>query len=157
MCAHLYLDKEVMEKRYHSPLELMKIATHHAYCADHLLSRIIDKRAIDEDVDDSLLPIVTLMYIAFEVTLKAYLLHVQRPVKQAKNLSELLELNRDLVFSNQDNQLLKTLSRQYAFHKGIDYELWENPQQFQVFCSQIITLYEQLQKMMPLELQRDYQ
>lgn len=146
-----------MEKRYYTPVELMKIATQHAYCADHLLCRIVDKRAIDEDVDDSLLPIITLMYIAFEVTLKAYLLHVQRPVKQAKNLSELLELNRDLVFSTQDSHLLKTLSRQYAFHKGIDYELWENPQQFQVFCSQIVSLYEQLQKMMPLELQRDYQ
>jgi len=146
-----------MDKRYYTPVELLKIATQHVCCADNILCDIIQERAIETTESDSLQPIISLMYLAFEMTLRAYLSHVQRPVKQAKNLSELLELNRDLVFSNQDMQLLKALSRQYAFRKGIDYEQWENSQQFQIFCRQIITLYEQLQQMMPLELQHDYQ
>ena len=52
--------------------------------------------------------------------------------------------------------LLKTLSRQYAFHKGIDYELWENQQQLHVFCEKLLSLYERVQLMMPIELQQDY-
>ncbi|MDP1604593.1 MAG: hypothetical protein Q8M03_15150 [Legionella sp.] len=144
-----------MDKRYYTPVEMMKIATQHAYCADNLLRNHVPGRA-EWDNRDSLLSIVSLMYIAFEITLRAYLLHDYRPVKQPKNLSELLELNRDLVFSSQDMQLLKSLSRQFAFRKGIDYNLWEHRQEFEVFCSEIVGLYERLQKMMPLELQEDY-
>ncbi|WP_419419671.1 hypothetical protein ACNVED_14395 [Legionella sp. D16C41] len=147
-----------MERRYYSPVELMKIATQHANCADTLLNKTLELHApgLDE-YQDCLLAIVSLMYIAFDLTLKAYLLHDHRQIKQAKNLSELLELNRDLVFSAQEQQLLRCLSRQYAFRKGVDYELWEDRQHFLIFCHQIVALYERLQTMMPLELQEDYQ
>ncbi|MGQ3889197.1 hypothetical protein ACQUW5_09225 [Legionella sp. CNM-1927-20] len=147
-----------MEKRYYSPIELIKIATQHANCADTLLNNRLEIQLPDlEEHQDCLLAIVSLMYIAFDLTLKAYLIHDHRPVKQFKNLLELLELNRDLVFSSQEQQLLRCLSRQYAFRKGIDYELWKDRQQFLIFCHQIVALYERLQAMMPLELQEDYQ
>lgn len=146
-----------MDKRYYTPLELIEIATQHAMRADEFLRDIVTSNAMETVSDSSLQPIISLMYIAFETSLRACLLQVQRPVKQPKNLSELLELNRDLFFSSQELQLLKNLSRQHAFRKGIDYELWENTQELLVFCSDILRLYEAMQKMMPLELQRDYQ
>ena len=58
--------------------------------------------------------------------------------------------------SSQELSLLKTLSRQQVFNKGTDYDLWENQQQFHVFCEKIISLYEHVQELMPLELQKDY-
>lgn len=146
-----------MDKRYYTPLELLEFATQHARCADDLLCEVIKKSATDTIPPASLQSIISLMYIAFETTLRAWLLQDQRPVKQPKNLSELLELNRDLFFSSQELQLLKNLSKQNAFRKGVDYELWENTQQLLVFCSDIVNLYVALQKMLPLELQPDYQ
>ncbi len=77
-------------------------------------------------------------------------------MKEYKNLIELVELNRHLGLSTQEVISLKTLSRQHAFHKGIDYDLWENRQQLHVFCEEIMSLYVRVQEMMPLELQRDY-
>lgn len=146
-----------MDKRYYTPLELMAFATQHAASADALLCEVIKKTASETSASASLQPVISLMYIAFETILRAWLLQDQRPVKQPKNLAELLELNRDLFFSSQELQLLKDLSRQNAFRKGVDYELWENSQQLLVFCSEIIKLYEATQNMMPLELQPEYQ
>ncbi|MCE3045059.1 MULTISPECIES: hypothetical protein [Legionella] len=146
-----------MDKHYYSPLELLKIATQHAYAADHLMSNLRDDFIEGQHIKDNLNPISSLMYIAFQLTLQAYLLHVHRPVKQNKTLIELLEMNQDLSFSSQDLQLFKMLSRQLAFRKGVNYELWQTRQQFQVFCADLLDLYERLQAMMPLELQNDYQ
>jgi|GEM_PF-1924005 len=146
-----------MDKRNYTPFELMQIATQHAYCADQLLRNSFEIEPHQLETHDSLYSAASLIYVAFELTLKAYLLHDHRAVKQPLKLSELLDLNRDLIFSHNEQVLLKNLSRQLAFRKGIDYELWEDRQQFQVFCAQIISLYERLQQMMPLELQRDYQ
>ncbi|MFC3909804.1 hypothetical protein ACFORL_12050 [Legionella dresdenensis] len=144
------------DKRYYAPVELIKIATQHAYCADHLLQNNKWLEGRQRETHDSLMSVMTLMYVAFEITLKAYLLHDHRPVKQPLKLSELLDLNRDLGFSHNDLILLKKLSQQQGFRKGVDYELWDDPQQFHVFCAEILDLYERLQEMMPLELQRDY-
>lgn len=146
-----------MDKRYYTPLELMAFATQHAASADALLCEVVKKTESEASASARLQPVISLMYIAFETILRAWLLQDQRPVKQPKNLAELLELNRDLVFSSQEIQLLKDLSRQNAFRKGVDYELWENSQQLMVFCSEIIKLYEATQNMMPLELQPEYQ
>src|SRR5262245_60591317 len=115
-----------MEKRYLSPLELLKIARSHADCAEHLLR---DKAELD-----ALDPFVSLMHMAFELTLKAYLAQAYKTKYQHKNLQELLELSTQLGLSKEDLALLKKLSRQYVFRKGLDYELWENKQQLQVFC-----------------------
>ncbi len=145
-----------MDKRYLSPLELLSIATQHAYSADFLLQQVGKTIGRDEALD-ALAPITSLMYLAFQLTLKAYCLHSHRPVKEYKNLMELVELNTHLGFSNQEIILLKTLSRHQVFNKGLSYDLWENQQQLQVFCEQVISLYERLQNMMPLELQSDYQ
>lgn len=145
-----------MEKQYLSAVELLTIASQHAYCADHLLKQNAEI-AIDNQLKvDSLLPIGSLMYLAFELTFKAFLLHLDRPVRQYKKLFELIELNSDIGLSKQDIQLLNTLSRQQAFQKGTDYVLWENREQQQVFLEQIMSLYTHLLALMPLELQSDY-
>ncbi|RUR18389.1 hypothetical protein ELY21_07990 [Legionella sp. km535] len=146
-----------MDKRYLSPLELVSIATQHAYSADYLLQQISQGIIRNEDSLDSFAPITSLMYQAFQLTFKAYCLHDHRPIKEYKNLMELVELNIHLGFSTQEIFLLKTLSRQQVFNKGIGYDLWENTQQLHVFCEKIISLYERVQAMMPLELHSDYQ
>ena len=145
-----------MDRRYLSPLELLSAATQHAYCADYLLRHIALGELNRGDAIDVLAPVVSLMYQAFQLLLKAYCLHDNRPIKEYKNLIELIELNRHLGMSSQEILLLKNLSRQYAVHKGLDYDLWENQQQLHVFCEQILSLYERVQQMMPLELQQDY-
>jgi hypothetical protein len=146
-----------MDKKYLSPLELIKIATQHAYCAEYLLNDNAEIVMTGHGVSDALDPFVSLMYVAFELTLKAYLLHDYKKNYQHKKLIDMLDLTSELGFSKEDRQLLKHLSWQHAFRKGVDYELWENRQQFHVFCAEIIKLYERLQKLMPLELQSDYQ
>ena len=150
-----------MDKRYLSPLELLSVATQHAYAADFLLQQrtreIIRGTEAEVEAIDVLSPVTSLMYVAFQLTFKAYSLHEQRPVKEYKKLIELVELNSHLGFSSKELILLKTLSRQQVFNKGISYDLWENQQQLHVFCEEIISLYERVQEMMPLELQSDYQ
>lgn len=144
-----------MDKHYLSPLELLTIGTQHAYAADNLLQQISNK--VHNVTFPIFTPITSLMYNAFQLTLKAYSLHEHRPIKEYKKLMELVELNSHLGFSRHEIALLKTLSRQQAFHKGADYDLWENPQQLHVFCEDIISLYQKLQTLMPLELHPDYQ
>lgn len=146
-----------MDKKYLTPLELISIATQHAYCAEYLLQDNAELVISGRGVADTLAPFISLMHIAFELTLKAYLAHDFKTNNQHKNLLELLELCGDLGFENLDIQLLKKLSRQSAFRKGVDYELWDDRQQLQVFCSDIMDLYERLQQLMPIELHRDYQ
>ncbi len=146
-----------MDKHYLSPLELLTIATQHAYAADNLLQQLNYNYSEKNDSLFILTPITSLMYQAFQLTLKAYCMHEHRPIKEYKKLMELVELNNHLGFSSQEIKLLKTLSKQQAFHKGADYALWENPQELHVFCEDIISFYERLQLMMPLELHPDYQ
>ena len=146
-----------MDKKVFSPNELIKIATNHAYCAAYLLDNNAELPASRGTTADALFAITTLMYMAFELTLKAYLLHDHKKTIQPKSLMELLELNSELRIADQDRQLLRTLSRQQAFRKGTDYELWEARQELQLFCAEIMDFYERLQEVMPLELQRDYQ
>jgi hypothetical protein len=145
-----------MDKQFIDAVDMLKIATQHAYCAEHLLKQN-GEVVIDDNLSiDALLPITSLMYQAFELTLKAFLVQDHRQVMQYKSLFELLELNHELGLSPQETQLIATLARQQAFRKGVDYVLWENRQQFQVFCEQILSLYAKIQELMPLELQSDY-
>ncbi|KTD69589.1 hypothetical protein Lste_2747 [Legionella steelei] len=146
-----------MDKRYLSPLEMLNIATQHAYAADYLLQQITDWTFRQSDPLTVLAPVTSLMYQAFQLTLKAYCLHDHRPVKEHKKLMELVELNSHLGFSRQELVLFKTLAKQQVFLKGTDYDLWENQQQLHVFCEEILSLYQKLQTLMPLELQPDYQ
>ena len=146
-----------MDKRYLSPLELLSIATQHAYSADFILQQMPRSLIRGVEAIETLSPVTSLMYIAFRLTFTAYCLHDHRPIKEYKNLIELVELNSHLGFSSQELLLLKTLSRQQIFNKGADYDLWENQQQLHVFCEKIIALYQHVQQLMPLELQSDYQ
>ncbi len=145
-----------MDKQFLDAVEMLKIATQHAYCAEHLLNNNAEVVLDNQLSIDALLPITSLMYQAFELTLKAYLVHHHRQVRQYKTLAELIELNDELGLSKQDLQLITTLARQQAFRKGIEYAQWENRQQLQVFCEQIMALYARVQELMPLELQSDY-
>lgn len=145
-----------MDKKYYSPSELIEIATQHAYCAEYLLQDNAELIINTHSVSDNLAPFITLMYLAFELTLKAYLAQDFKTNNQHKNLTELIELSSDLGLSNQEIQMLKKLSRQYAFRKGVDYDLCQDRQQLQVFCAEIVQLYERLQQLMPLELRKDY-
>ena len=145
-----------MDRQFLDAVDMLKIAAQHAYCAEHLLKQN-GEVLLDTGLSvDALLPVATLMYQAYELTFKAYLLHDHRQVKQYKSLFELVELNDELGLSNQEIKLISTLSRQLAFRKGVDYALWENRQELHVFCEQIMTLYAKVQELMPLELQSDY-
>lgn len=145
-----------MDRQFLDAVDMLKIAAQHAYCAEHLLKQN-GEVLLDTGLSvDALLPVATLMYQAYELTFKAYLLHDHRPVKQYKSLFELVELNDELGLSSQEIKLISTLSRQLAFRKGVDYALWENRQELHVFCEQIMTLYARVQELMPLELQSDY-
>jgi len=146
-----------MDKQFIPAIDMLKIAAQHAYCADYLLRQNAQVLTDHNMTVDTLLPATTLLYMAFELTLKAYLLHEDRQIRHYKNLLELVELSSYLGFSLQEIQLLNTLSRQHAFRKGVDYFLWPDRQKMQVFCEQVLILYARLQDMMPLELQSDYQ
>lgn len=145
-----------MDKQFYSPLQLLNIATTHAYCAEYLLQDNAEIMVSGYGTNDALSAVTSLMYTAFELTFKAYLLHRDKKNNQHKNLMELLEVDMEIGLSHQDRQLLKTLSRHQAFRKGVDYGLWDDRQQLQIFCSDLIALYERLQELMPLELQKDY-
>ncbi|KTD07862.1 hypothetical protein [Legionella jamestowniensis] len=146
-----------MDKKNLSPLELLKIATEHAYCAQHLLHNNGEVAGMGHESSDALTAVASLMYTAFELTLKAYLLHEHKKINQPQRLMELVELNSDLELPGQDRQIIKNLARSQAFRRGYDYELWEDRQQFHVFCTQLLAVYERLQQVMPLELHPSYQ
>ena len=145
-----------MDKEFLSAVDLLKIAAQHAYCAEHLLQQNAELIIENQISIDTLLPISTLMHQAFELTLKAYLLHENRQIGQYKNLFELIELNSNLGLSSHEIQLINTLSRNQAYRKGIDYNLWKNREQEHAFCAQIISLFARILELMPLELQSDY-
>lgn len=142
-----------MEKRYLSPLELLRVARQHVMCAEYLLRRESHEYPDAVDPLDVLAPVTSLMYLAFQLTFKAYCLQEHRPIKEYKNLMELVALNHHLGFSNKELNLFKTLARQQVFHKGLDYDLWDDYQQLQVFCAEIMDLYEKVYLLMPVELQ----
>ena len=146
-----------MDKQYLDAVDMLKIAAQHAYCAEYLLKQNAEVVMENHLRIDALLPIISLMYQAFELTLKAFLLHDHRHVKQYKTLFELIELNDELGLSKQEVQLIGTLGRQQAFRKGVDYAIFENREQLHGFCEQITRLFAHIQELTPLELQSDYQ
>lgn len=143
-----------MDKQFLKPVQLLHIASQHAYCADYILhQKIVDYQNIDVN---TLLPTISLIHIAFELTLKAYIIHEGRPLKPYKNLLQLVEFNIHLGLSKQELQLLHTLVHQLTFRKGTEYPLWKNTQELHVFCEDLLSLYERIQTVMPVELQADY-
>lgn len=146
----------IMDKHYLDPQHMLSIATQHAESAETLLNKCHDASYFGKGSLESLAPVTSLLYTAFQLTLKAYCMHDHRPVKQYKSLRELVELNLHLGFSSQQLGLLRTLSQQQAFIKGIDYELWEDEQQLRVFCEKLLDLFAHLQSLIPLELTKDY-
>lgn len=145
-----------MDRNYYSPIEMLKIAAQHAYCAQYLLNTRAEVTLDRHGHNDALIPILSLMYTAFVLMFKAYLLHDNRPVKQHKNLLELVELNLHIDLTPDDIELLRNLSRHQAFSKGIEYDLWEDREQQQNFCMEVLDFYMRLRDLMPLELQYDY-
>lgn len=64
-----------MDKHYLTPLELIEIAHQHAYCADFLLKDNAELSVQGKGLFDTLNPFTSSMYMAFELSLKAYFLH----------------------------------------------------------------------------------
>ena len=145
-----------MQKYYLEPREMLHIAEQHANCALHLLSEDADIRAQDGLAHDALLPVISLLHLAVELTLKACLLYEHRQIRHYKKLSELVAANRGLHFSKVDLELIQTLGRQMAYRKGVDYDLWESREQQFIFCKQMSALYLRLLKQLPLELTDEY-
>lgn len=54
-----------MDRRYLSPLELLSIATQHAYTADYMLQQISNGIYRGGEAIDVLSPITSLMYVAY--------------------------------------------------------------------------------------------
>jgi hypothetical protein len=144
-----------MEKHYLEPLQLIKIAIEHAYCAEHLLKNDGEIQAPNENVD-TLFAAITLIYLAFELALKAYLLHKTGQTKHYKNLMELVDLNEQLGLEKAEKHVISLLSKQHAFKKGVDYQIWINRQELQVFCENCLNLFARLQTFTPIELQSEY-
>ena len=74
-----------MDKQFLDAVDMLKIAAQHAYCADYLLRQDAEVIMDNQLTVDALLPIATLMYQAFELTLTAYLMHDHRHVRQYKS------------------------------------------------------------------------
>jgi len=136
-----------------SPQELLRIARDHAQCANFLLKNEIQQQL---SATNTLLPVISLLYSAIELSLKAYIIHDKGKLLPVKNLTELLRANLFLELSRQEEELIKALQQQKAFRKGLDYELWDNEQQLQVFCHQILDLFAVIEEQKPLELCEDY-
>lgn len=146
-----------MEKQSLSPVEMLEIAAQHAYAAEHLLKQKGEIMIDDQLKSDALLPIISMIHLAFEITFKAFLMHEQGHIRKHSNLMELAASNAQLNLSTEDKEIIQTLSRQYAFRKGLDFNLWDNRQQLHVFCERTVTLFERILKLIPVELQASYQ
>lgn len=136
-----------------TPQELLRIANDHAQCAHFLLQRDIQQRLSSTN---TLLPVISLLYTAIELSLKAYIIHDKGKVLHLKNLTDLLQANLFLELSRQEEGLIRALQQQKAFRKGIDYELWENEQQLLIFCHQVLDLFATIEEQKPLELCEEY-
>lgn len=144
------------DKRYLSPTELLSIADQHIACARHLLLDNGEVVVRGYGRSDTLVVVSSLIYMAFELSLKALLLHTHVANNQYKNLVELIELTAGMGLSPQEQQSLKKLARQQAFRKGIDYELWDDREGLFIFCLDMLGLYSHLQELLPIELHPDY-
>ncbi len=73
-----------MHKQFLNAVDLLTIAAQHAYCAEHLLKQNAEIMMENQLTVDALFPITSLMHQAFELTLKAFLLHNHRQIGQYK-------------------------------------------------------------------------
>ncbi len=135
------------------PQELLRIASDHAQCAHFLLQSDVQQRLPSTN---TLLPVISLLYAAIELSLKAYIIHDSGKVLPYKNLTDLLKANLFLELSNQEEGLIRVLQQQKAFRKCIDYELWDNEQQLLIFCHQILDVFATIEEQRPLELCDEY-
>lgn len=140
----------MMDKQYYSAHQLNTIAKEHARCAEHLLA------IKDSEDDDSLFAVISLMFTAHDLLLNSCFIQAGNSTRQRKTFSELVEANAELALSKEEVQLLKYLGQQASFRKGLDYQLWDDWQQYTVFCHDIVTLFNTLQKRIPIELDDIY-
>ena len=71
-----------MDKQFLEPIDLLNIASQHAYCAEYLLRENAEIQTPKNWSVDALLPVISLIHVAFELTLKAFLLHEGQVFKQ---------------------------------------------------------------------------
>tara|TARA_Y100000588_G_C14221216_1_gene911061 strand:- start:259 stop:705 length:447 start_codon:yes stop_codon:yes gene_type:complete len=145
-----------MDKLYLKSKELIELSSQHAYAAELILQSEGEVVFVDGSHQEGLYAISTLLYIAIELILKAYLFHSHKPHYRHLKLSEMIDMNHELDFSKEDIEILKQLSKIQAFRKGIDYQLWESREAFHAFCEKVMSLYARIHDIMPLELQQMY-
>ena len=145
-----------MEKQMLEPTALLELAAQHAYCAEHLLQENATLLTEHKTPIDTLFPITSLLASAFELTFKAFLLHTHGQIHPYKNLIDLMQANHKIGLTGQEIRQIQQLSRSQSFRKGILYDQWESRQALHKFCIEILTLFSNLQEMIPLELQPDY-
>jgi hypothetical protein len=136
-----------------SPQELFRIASDHAQYANYLLQSDVQQKLSSTN---TLLPVISLLYTAIELSLKAYIIHDTGKLLPSKNLLDLLHANLFLELSRQEEDLIRALQQQKAFRKGMNYDLWENEQQLLVFCHQILDLFAVIDEQKPIELCDEY-
>lgn len=129
---------------------MITIAMAHRKAARHLLAEPDVAQA------EALMPVTSLLYLAIELTLKAYVLQDYQRLPPLKGLLNWYEQAEWLELSREERELLKQLGQQQAFAKALDYALWDNPQQLQVFAHRLLNIHQRLLDQMPLELHPDY-
>lgn len=146
-----------MDKHTLSASELAFIAHQHAYMGGIILNQH-DRTIVTERFKmDALMPFITMMYTAFDLLLRAFLEQQHIIVKGHKTLHELIELNEYIHLSQAEKKLISLLCKQYAFRKGLEYDLWADNQSLHVFCDNISTLYQHLKVNSPVELEAHYE
>lgn len=135
------------------PTQMLEIALQHIGAANVLLDR---EQETQSESLHGIQPAITLIYMGIELTIKAYMLQDHHKLKPVKGLHALFEEAGWLQLSSQEELLIKQLSRQQAFRKGLDYAQWDNPQQLAVFARRLLLLHQQIMSQLPLEMQQDY-
>lgn len=143
-------------KRALTPAEMLEIAARHMFCAEHLLQNEAELSLENSERVDTLLPVVSLLYPGFEMLFKARLLHEQGVIRHVGTLHELLS-QHEWALQREDREHIEKLARMRAFRKGIEIDLHDSREKALAFCMQLLEVYERLQKLLPLEMQLEYQ
>lgn len=133
---------------------MINLASQACNCAETL----IEQKAFSNHVSaiDAYLPILSLFHQAFSLTFKAYAQHEYRKLRQNNSLLDLFNLNLHLGFSKDETNAITILHKLSSYTKGFTWEIWETPQEIQIFCLDLLKTFKKLRYLAPLELQDEF-